>query len=308
MSFADGAMDGIAIYHMGRADMDAAAYKRMIRAIKASSDGNADEADALFAELGKTYRAVSIIDDLQKYILTHKKVLSAGNLYWSAIYIARNSTDKESVKFGLSMLELLIFDESDKEVVRRLGLSDEFALFAVWNMVKWDNGNADVFELAQKVSGWGRIHAVERLEPATPEISEWLLLNGIDNTVMAAYSALTVWNSAGVGERLKGQLTETEFHGISAIIRALLDEGPVAGISEVEDREEHLLDYLAQAERFEFDVDDCRTLLALGGWAAQEDVELPAVAAGCADLLSAEEYRDMIDEIMSEADGDGEDD
>ena len=134
-----------------------------------------------------------------------------------------------------------------------------------------------------------------------------VLLNGIDNYIVPAYSALTVWYSAGVGERLKGQLTETEFHSISAIIRALLDEGPVAGISEVEDPEEHLLDYLAQAEQFELGVDDCRTLLALDGWAAQEDVDLPAVAAGCADLLSSEKYRDLMGEILPE-DDDGEDD
>ena len=71
--------------------------------------------------------------------------------------------------------------------------------------------------------------------------------------VMPEYSALTVWEKARVAERLKGPLTQSEFDSITEILSALLSEGPVPGISAVENAEEAIADYLAQAARFSLD-------------------------------------------------------
>ena len=43
------------------------------------------------------------------------------------------------------------------------------------------------------------------VEPDTEEIRRWLLLEGTENDVMAAYSALTVWEKCGAEELLKGR-------------------------------------------------------------------------------------------------------
>lgn len=47
-----------------------------------------------------------------------------------------------------------------------------------------------VFDVARRVTGWGRIHAVEQLaSTADPEIQAWLLRDGFRNDVMYEYLA-----------------------------------------------------------------------------------------------------------------------
>ncbi|MBR5995989.1 MAG: hypothetical protein IK026_05380 [Eubacteriaceae bacterium] len=295
ISFADGAIDGITLYHTGMPKIDAAGTKLMIKAVMHAADGNTAEADSAFAELGKSFRAISILDELQNYILKHTDKLPATNIYQVALDLILSSADRESVKFGLCLLELFRSDlESVKEVVRRIGLSDEFTIFSVWNMLKWDDANMEIFDLIRKVHGWGRIHALERLEPETPEISEWILLNGIDNYVMPSYSALTVWRKAAVENRLYGKISREEFSAIGRIIGALLDEGPVPGISEIENAEKSILAYLSLADGFSLDIEDYKNILDLKNWAADEDVDLPAVSDRCAEIIASDKCRETV--------------
>ena len=88
------------------------------------------------------------------------------------------------MKFGLALLEL--FDLNGKEpvktAVRELACSDEFTIFALFLMRSWDEPDREIFQAAKKVRGWGRIHAVERLDPVDEEMERWLLAEGWDNT------------------------------------------------------------------------------------------------------------------------------
>ena len=63
----------------------------------------------------------------------------------------------------------------------------------------------EILELAKKVRGWGRIHCVDFIEPENDEIKEWLLLNGVDNDVVPAYSALRVFEKAESGYELSDE-------------------------------------------------------------------------------------------------------
>ena len=295
INFADGAIDGITLFHTNIPKLDAAGTKLMIKAIMFAAAGNTEDADSTFAELGKTFRAIGVIDDLQEYILKHADKLSAVNVYQSALNLILNSANSESVKFGLSMLELFEADnESVKEVVRRIGLSDEFTLFSVWNMLKWDDANREIFDLIKKVHGWGKIHALERLDPETPEISEWILLNGIDNDVMPSYSALTVWEKADVEWRLKGRISRDEFSAIGRLISALLDEGPVPGISAIENAGESILEYLSQADDSPLDLEDYKNILEIKNWTEDEYVDLPAISNRCAEIIASENCRETV--------------
>ena len=287
ISFTDGALDGIVLYHTGRTELDAQGSRLMLRAVKYAAAGQFAEADEAFAELGRSFRAVSIIDAVQDYVMANSERFSAGSIFQTGMYLALHSADRESVKYGLCLLELIeLKDEGAKEVIRRLGLSDEFTLFVVWNMLKWENGNSEIFTLIKKVRGWGRIHALTRLEPETPEISEWILLHGLDNDILPAYSALTVWEKADVPGRLRGALAPEAFSAIGRVLDALLDEGPVPGISGVEDPEEDILAYLSAAEEFPLEAEDYDTIFTLMSWAMDEDVSLPPVADACGALLS----------------------
>lgn len=296
--YADGAMDGIALYHMPRAQMDEAGMDLMSRAVRSAAAGNHEEADLDFARLGKIMRAVSAIDPLQGYIMENADQLPAEEMFQSALYLIRCSADRESVKFGLSIMELFAdVEEEIREIIRTLGLSDEFTIFSVWNMLKWENGNQEIFNLIRKVHGWGRIHALQRLKPETPEISEWILLSGIDNDVMAAYSALPAWTKADVYRRLRKPMSQEEFEAIGRILQALLDEGPVAGISKVLHAGEDIMRYLSLADGFEIGPDEYEMILALKHWAESDEVNQPEIAGRCAEILASEKCRRAMEDV-----------
>lgn len=80
--------------------------------------------------------------------------------------------------------------------------------------------------------GWGKTHTVQRLEPTSGEIREWILRKGCANAVMDAYLGLECANKGNLISALcRDSFDDELFDGISVIIDALLDEGPVEGIS-----------------------------------------------------------------------------
>ena len=167
-----------------------------------------------------------------------------------ALYTLYNTKDRESMKFALSMLELVrLDDDSLKDILRVVGLSDEFTLFVIFIMQQWENANEEIFRLARRTKGWGRIHAIERLIPDTPEIRDWLLREGIHNTVLPSYSALNCWEGSEAENLLfSGNVSPEDFAAISNLMGALLDEGPCPGLSELEKSDELVKAYLRRAK------------------------------------------------------------
>lgn len=204
--WADGAMDGVGMYHMSIPEMSEDNSELMHKAVWAAAKGKFKKADKLF--------------------------------------------DTDSV-------------EERKNRIRTIGLSDEFALFAIFVMRRWKDGNYEIWQLAKKIHGWGRIHAVAYIEPTTDEIKRWLLLEGVHNHIAPAYSALVCWQKADAGGVLRGDLSEEEFRAIRDIIEGLLDEGPVPGISEVMDSEDSIMIFLNHAKRLASELDDYETVRSI---------------------------------------------
>ena len=77
--------------------------------------------------------------------------------------------------------------ETDKdtiEKVRLLALSDEFTLYCLDILVccldilvQLEDSNEEIFEIAKKVKGWGRIHSIEYLQATNNKIKERRLKN-----------------------------------------------------------------------------------------------------------------------------------
>ena len=268
--FADGALDGITIYHMGREMPDTLGMQQMVLAVRTANTGKLKETDAAFAALGKEYRAVTLIEALPDFIYEHKDDFDPDRMFETGLYLTRYSRDREAVKFGLLILSLFEMKvEAQKDVVRTLALSDEFTLYALVTMVEWENANDEVFRVCKKVRGWGRIHAMERLEPETEEIRDWIFMEGVRNDVAPAYSAFTAWEKADVPSRLAGPLSRAEFDAAGRIFLALLDEGPVLGISLVENAKSWVRTYLEKAEGYFMDEDEAETVEALQEWLRQ---------------------------------------
>lgn len=270
ISFADGALDGIAIYHMGRSHVSDEDKQKLDSLMHAISDSQFDKAYGELMEFAKTNTPLAAIDEYEGFIFENSSWLNAGALHTFATERLLVSDNKDMVKFGLETLE--VFSKCDqKEIVRTLGLSDEFTIFSLFNMMKWENANEEIFSLAQKVHGWGRIHAVEKLEPENDEIKAWLLKEGCANAVVPAYSALEVYNKAEVRTLLGENPSDEQFDSIAFVIDSLLDEGPTMGISAIEDGDEMLIDFMNQIGKHSITSKICETVFSIRSKYAEQD-------------------------------------
>ncbi len=261
LMFADGAMDGISIYHMSPKEPDENAKGLMEQAVQAAAAGDVAKAEELFYALSESCSAVNAAGSLQSYLIAHRAELNDEELYDTALQLLL-SDRRECVKFGLIIMELFNCDrdESAKKLVRTLGLSDEFTLYAVRVMGRWKNGNEEIFSLAKKVHGWGRIHAVEALRPSSSAIKKWLLTEAMGNDVLSAYSALSCWEKSDAEFVLKNHPDYEQFAGIRNIIRGLMDEGPVPGFSTLENGDEIINIFLDEAEKMPLEMGDYRAV------------------------------------------------
>ena len=229
-SFADGAWDGIAAFHMQPVKMTEEMREMMVMGVDFMNEAYVSLAERKFAQLGQICRAIHGEDELQDYVIQNASKLSVKTLYETAMSVVKEGDRRESVKYALILLGMIRSNnDKDKEVIRTMALSDEFTYFALHSILRWDNYNEEVFKLIQKVYGWGRIFLLQALEPTTSEIKDWIFWNGIDNDVMPAYCAQTVWEKADVDGRIARGLTEKEAANIDKIAAAAMEQEEMFG-------------------------------------------------------------------------------
>ena len=263
-ALADGALEGIMLYHRAPGhQLSEVQLEQIGSLIKQISDSDFYDAEETLWRVADEIGALDARDAIRNYIVDNQGELNLDNLFNFALTLATKSPSRAVVKLALVMLEVFRPDDEVKGFIRTLGLSDEFTIFAAMAMVSWPNLNEEWFDLAQKVRGWGRVHLVRFLRPETEDIRRWLLREGVHNDIMPQYSALDCWRKADVPAALQGTLTREDFEGIRDIIDALLDEGPVPGISAVEDAEQHLRAFLKQAETLARDDRDHEVVAAV---------------------------------------------
>ena len=265
VKWADGALDGVGIYHMGAPKITEEHLQIIADAFSMLDDH--EKVKARMRDFFSQVVPLRGIDAIQNYIFDHTDILPASKVYQLAVDCLSGS-EIDLVKLGFILTE--IFSEPDdalKDMIRTLGLSDEFTIFAVFNMQRWQNGNDEIFALARKVHGWGRIHAVERLNPETQEMKDWLLAEGIENNVVQAYSALDVYQKTEIAALLKTEVTDTQLNQIARVLLAMFDEGPVRGISALPEEESQTMigDFLRHAETQPASLCICELLRQLSG-------------------------------------------
>ncbi|MDO5559256.1 MAG: hypothetical protein Q4F95_06610 [Oscillospiraceae bacterium] len=297
-SFADGALDGISLFHMGHTDVTEEDMKILDKVLHAVSEGNFEDGSQLLTGFSEKNSALKSIDQFERFIMNNTQWINAQNLYTFAVDCL-NSDDKETVKFGLEIIE--VFSEpSDniKEIIRILALSDEFTIFAVFNMMGWKDSNAEIFSAAKKVHGWGRIHAVERLEPSDSEIKDWLLSDAIFNDVYPSYSAHTVAGKINIQALAKENLSDSQLESVSQIIFYLMDEGPVTGISGVDNADEMLSDFLTQVKNAGGGIKVYETVFHI-----LSDKEYESLHGVCDEIIKSEKCKACITDEVSRGKG-----
>ena len=230
MKFAFGAWDGMYIYHSSNDNRTDASviWSMLLNAIKGV--GYADsEISKYLADVG----VIKIMDDLTRRILCDIEKINVKKMFEVVKRWATESNNIELTKLGLACLGLFDIenDEECREIIINLGKCEEFTLYSIVAMGSWKDVNDLMFEYAKTLSGWGKIHVVERLKVTNETIRKWMLTSGCKNSVVNAYSAYTCAIKGRMMEELMKDLDEQLLDGVGVIIEALHDEGPAPGIS-----------------------------------------------------------------------------
>ena len=116
-----------------------------------------------------------------------------------AVWLATRSPDRECAgKLGIALLGSFTGSVlsrkagAPREILLTFARHEEFTLFAVSGLChSVRKPDRILWDLAKGLHGWGRIHAVARLErTGRREIKNWLLRQGYRNSVMHQYLAL----------------------------------------------------------------------------------------------------------------------
>ncbi len=214
-----------------------------------------------------------------------------------ARWLATGAPDREPLKAGIALFGLFPANDA-RELLLALGRHEEFTLYSAVALLDTEDGpERRLYELARRVSGWGRIQTIERLAGTQDEeIRAWMLREGYQNTIMYEYTAYTCATSGDLADALKSPgPDEALLKGGADILSALIDGrgGPAEGIDEYEDGPEatelflgHLRDWRVDFERL-VAVDEIKRFLeeegeardpALG-WAQRRGVLLEHVGA-----------------------------
>ena len=281
--FADGAEDGITYFHVQPRALNDEEADLLINALNAMVGGHVDTADELFLKLTKTRRAVEFGGGLCDIVEENASMINPIHAYSYGMHLVTMAKDKELVKIGLALHHKAPEDrlKSFKQIILDLAYCNEFTWFCLPIIQKWEGGNDLIFEIAQHVYGWGRVHACGFLKPETWEIRTWFLTEGVDNGVMPPYTALEAWDKSDAASLLDSRLTQKGFTCISRIMAALLDEEPCRGISLVEEPESAIRKFLNQAQSFKLGPEDYEVIKTIEARWDRDD----QIAGLCEDIL-----------------------
>ena len=299
--WADGAMDGVYIYHTVVNEEDIEPLKNIIFQI---SEGKFEEAQNNLENLD--FFMVSRRDPLLNWIIQEQKQINIDNLCEFAISQLSTSKNIEVIKFCLCVLEIIKL-ETEKDTIEKvkiLALSDEFTLYCLNILKNLKNSNEEIFEIAKKVKGWGRIYSVKYLKVTNDEIKEWLLEEGFLNYINPAYTAYTCAKKINLIEILnEEQISSKKFNDISYLMNALLDEEAITGISALENRELLIEKYLEKAKTLSSTEEAYEVVRLIKEYVEDnEEIDKKFIKI-CDEILNSEKTRNRIKEFMEEGYG-----
>lgn len=275
VQYAPGALEGICSHHLA-ADGNAEEFCVMI---KEYLQKDPREALAEFENnTSRDFQIATVRKELLRGIYENRQEYDAGKLKKLAATFVTCGNKVTSVKLGLSLLRL--FDLSDNEGAKRilkiLAYSEEFTDYIIWNSEDWPKQEQQdlYFELAQKLTGWGKINVVEMMQADTKEKKDWILCHGCKNTVLYAYLGYECAMKCDLYERLQiGNFSDEEFAGASDIMSGLLDEGPCQGISALEAPVEFACLYLEECKKHNWDAEQVALITDIAVYFKESKIE-----------------------------------
>ena len=299
--WADGALDGVYIYHLVENEEDIEPLKNIVFQI---SEGKFEEAQNNLENLD--FFMISRRDPLLNWIIQEQKQINIDNLCEFAISQLSTSKNIEVIKFCLCVLEIIKL-ETEKDTIEKvkiLALSDEFTLYCLNILKNLENSNEEIFEIAKKVKGWGRIYSVKYLKVTNDEIKEWILEEGCHNYIIPAYTAYTCAKKINLVEILnEDKISNKKFNDISYLMNALLDEEAITGISNLEDRELLIERYLEKAKTLASTEEDYYAVITLKEYIKNNKEINNELIKICDEILNSENTRNNVKELLKEGYG-----
>lgn len=274
-----GGLDSVFGHHNGGQDLEQAEEIANLL-FNLSKTGSRDSENKLYAVLLKDSLIDCMDPALEKAV--GKGLSSKPYLHNFAKLLATHSPDRGPVKFAIAILGL-IRDPADLQVIRTLGKHEEFTLFsavAVSNIVEMPD--AELFELAKTVDGWGKIHVVQRLaQTKDPTIKHWLIRDGYKNSIMYEYLAYTCAIGGDLHQELANQSIDEElFNGAGDIIRALISGGPAESIKDYEHAAEVINAYFRHFDSFPIKIEHFLVLKSIQRYLSDDRWDAAAAKRG----------------------------
>ncbi|MEJ0038513.1 MAG: hypothetical protein WDO68_20960 [Gammaproteobacteria bacterium] len=280
-----GALEGLGTRHM-QWDGSAKAVQT-ITLLQQIAAGSAPAEAALY-ELLRADDVVTFYDDALDYAAA--RIPDAEPiLHDLARRLATQSRDRGPVKFGIAMLGSM-GDESDLEIVRTLALHDEFGLYAAGAIAELaPQRQQALFEMARKLTGWGRIEAVT-LMTATPDpkLRRWLLTEAFRNDVTPQYLAYQCATIGDLADAMSDPANATDMRflaGVSDLIQSLIKPGPSRDSQTYEQIPDVAISYLRDVQGRQDSIDFLLTAQMLneyasaGPWSADQKASVRKLAA-----------------------------
>jgi hypothetical protein len=230
---------------------------------KVASKGDKISEQEFYRLFTENEGVIGIIDDFLQEVVTNALSIEP-YLFKYANDLATKTDNRNAVKFGIAILGLCQ-NKSVLNDIKILGLHDEFTVYATIAIVNLsDNVENDLWDLAKKVDGWGKIQLVDRL--AKPELSEpikdWLIYEGYKNNIMYEYLAFTCATNGELHKKLADEQIEYKlFESASDIIEALIAiGGPAEDITTYPFASQVIQDFIRHAKKHSTNISDFNAL------------------------------------------------
>jgi hypothetical protein len=280
--WAPGALDGVFGHHVGSSEAREVANKirESFRALtKKATDERASSLYSLLVEES----SLAYVDHLLEAIVADKD-LDAERLHSIANWLATGAADREPVKCAIALLGVCQ-DRDDRDLLLTLGRHEEFTLFAAVALNNCsDDSELSLWALACLVTGWGRIHIIERLAATKDEqIKAWMLRDGFRNDIMEEYTAFICAQTGDLlGALRQSEPDEKLLKGAGAILAALISGrgAPAQGMESYADGVEATELYLRHLQALELGIEDYIAVSAIDSFLNEEDGEVKDSALG----------------------------
>jgi hypothetical protein len=232
--YASGARDSLTTHLLGPADehSEAKVVHTALAALKRLLRSDDDKARAALYRVFLKNEVTPCAMALAQEVVRHQE-LDGEELQRHARWLVRVAAHREPLKFGIIVLGLVSTDD-DLSTLMTLARHDEFTLhtaFAAGNRLEVTDAVQVWWEMAQNVSGWGKIHTVEHLcrhLADRPDIQAWLLRHGCANRVRPELLACCCATAGDLRDALSAEVIDEELlDGAGLIVSALFigDDG-----------------------------------------------------------------------------------